>query len=83
MAVAMLPETHVSEADKDMRYATAFSPPDSLTDTDKKIATSTLDLFMLTFNCAKNLTNVAAFASHLYGALSQNTTAGLPDLVAL
>jgi len=45
---------------------------------------STLDLFILTFNCAKNLINVGVFASHLYSALSQNATGqGLPDLVAL
>ncbi|KAK1750287.1 DNase I-like protein [Echria macrotheca] len=45
------------------------------------MAPSTLDLFILTFNCAKNLINVGVFASHLYGALSQNGS-GLPDLVA-
>lgn len=44
------------------------------------MAPSTLDLFMLTFNCAKNLINVAVFASHLRTALQQNAT-GLPDLV--
>ncbi|KAH8886712.1 DNase I-like protein [Thozetella sp. PMI_491] len=44
------------------------------------MAPSTLDLFMLTFNCAKNLVNVAVFSSHLQAALSQNAT-GLPDLV--
>ncbi|KAK0729888.1 Endonuclease/exonuclease/phosphatase [Lasiosphaeris hirsuta] len=44
------------------------------------MAPSALDLFVLTFNCAKNLINVGVFASHLYGALSQNAT-GLPDLV--
>jgi hypothetical protein len=43
---------------------------------------STLDLFLFTFNCAKNLINVAVFASHLQAALSQNAT-GLPDLVVL
>ena len=47
------------------------------------MAPSPLDLFLLTFNCAKNLINAGVFASHLYGALSQNATAGLPDLVAL
>ncbi|KAK3363428.1 DNase I-like protein [Lasiosphaeria hispida] len=44
------------------------------------MAPSALDLFVLTFNCAKNLINVGVFASHLYGALSHNAT-GLPDLV--
>ncbi|KAK4156984.1 Endonuclease/exonuclease/phosphatase [Chaetomidium leptoderma] len=44
------------------------------------MAPSTLDLFMLTFNCAKNFINPSVFASHLHGALSQNAT-GLPDLV--
>ncbi|KAL2017068.1 hypothetical protein VTK56DRAFT_2641 [Thermocarpiscus australiensis] len=43
---------------------------------------ATLDLFILTFNCAKNLINVSVFASHLYAALSRNAT-GLPDLVVL
>ncbi|KAF6827669.1 endonuclease/Exonuclease/phosphatase [Colletotrichum plurivorum] len=45
-----------------------------------KMAPSTLDLFMLTFNCAKNFINVAVFASHLHAAFKQNAT-GLPDLV--
>ncbi|TPX10664.1 uncharacterized protein E0L32_008398 [Thyridium curvatum] len=42
---------------------------------------STLDLFILTFNCAKTLINVPVFASHLQDALTRNAT-GLPDLVA-
>lgn len=46
------------------------------------MAPSTLDLFILTFNCAKNLINASVFASHLHGALTQNAT-GLPDLVVL
>lgn len=55
-----------------------------MADIEKTMAPSTLDLFILTFNCAKNLINVGVFASHLYGALSQNATGqGLPDLVAL
>jgi len=43
---------------------------------------STLDLFILTFNCAKNLINVPLFTAHLQQALAQNAT-GLPDLVVL
>ncbi len=54
-----------------------------LTDIEKTMVPSTLDLFILTFNCAKNLINVGVFASHLYGALSQQNATGLPDLVAL
>ena len=46
------------------------------------MAPSTLDLFILTFNCAKTLINPPVFAAHLHGALSQNAT-GLPDLVVL
>jgi hypothetical protein len=45
------------------------------------MAPSTLDLVILSFNCAKNLINPTVFASHLHGALSQD--AGLPDLVVL
>ncbi|KAK0628580.1 Endonuclease/exonuclease/phosphatase [Bombardia bombarda] len=41
---------------------------------------STLDLFILTFNCAKNLIDPAVFAPHLQAALSENATS-LPDLV--
>ncbi|KAK4137054.1 DNase I-like protein [Trichocladium antarcticum] len=44
------------------------------------MAPSTLDLFILTFNCAKNLIDTSVFASHLHGALSQKAT-GLPDVV--
>ena len=46
------------------------------------MAPSTLDLFLLTFNCAKNFINVAVFASHLQAAFKQNAT-GLPDVVVL
>jgi hypothetical protein len=46
------------------------------------MAPSTLDLFVLTFNCAKNLINVAVFANHLQTAFKQNAT-GLPELVVL
>ncbi len=50
-------------------------------DTRDSMAPSTLDLFILTFNCAKNLIDPSVFASHLHGTISQN--AGLPDLVVL
>lgn len=61
----------------------AKSPSTSTDASDgSRMAPSTLDLFILTFNCAKNLINVPAFASHLHGALSQNAT-GLPELVVL
>lgn len=46
------------------------------------MAPSTLDLLFITFNCAKNLINPTVFASHLQGALLQNSAA-LPDLVVL
>lgn len=47
---------------------------------------STIDLFILTFNCAKNLINVAVWAAHLNAALSAQGAGkvngnGLPDLV--
>ncbi|OLN96583.1 Inositol-1,4,5-trisphosphate 5-phosphatase 1-like protein 1 [Colletotrichum chlorophyti] len=45
------------------------------------MAPPTLDLFMLTFNCAKNFINVGAFASHLHAAFRQNATAALPEVV--
>ncbi|KJZ75941.1 hypothetical protein HIM_04765 [Hirsutella minnesotensis 3608] len=47
-----------------------------------KMAPSTLDLLVLTFNCAKNLINPNVLASHLRSALGQNAT-GLPDLIVL
>jgi hypothetical protein len=60
-----------------------MKPPKTFTDaTDTTtMAPSTLDLVILTFNCAKNLINPPVFASHLHGTLSQN--AALPDLVVL
>lgn len=57
-----------------------MKPPKTSTDT-ATMAPSTLDLVILTFNCAKNLINPSVFASHLHGTLSQNP--GLPDLVVL
>ena len=47
---------------------------------------STLDLLVLTFNCAKNLISVPVFATHLQQALGggQNASTGeLPELVVL
>ncbi|OAQ94154.1 inositol 5-phosphatase [Purpureocillium lilacinum] len=41
---------------------------------------STLDLLVLTFNCAKNLINPGVFATHLASAFGHNAP-GLPDLV--
>ena len=46
------------------------------------MAPSTLDLLVLTFNCAKNLVDAPAFAQHLQGAFRDNAT-GLPDLIAV
>jgi hypothetical protein len=59
-------------------------------------AAGALDLFILTFNCAKNLIDVGPFASHLHAALlwgvdgsGTRTATGLkgaemlPDLVCL
>ncbi|TQN73178.1 Type II inositol polyphosphate 5-phosphatase 15 [Colletotrichum shisoi] len=51
----------------------------STTPTDK-MAPSTLDLFMLTFNCAKNFIDVGVFASHLNAAFKHNATV-LPEVV--
>jgi hypothetical protein len=50
--------------------------------TSQSMAPSPLDLLVLTFNCAKNLINVAVFANHLQAALGQNATT-LPDVVVL
>jgi hypothetical protein len=56
---------------------------------------ASLDLFVLTFNCAKNIIDVDVFARHLQNALQQHgqrregdgsrvgDPAGLPDLVVL
>lgn len=44
------------------------------------MAPSTLDLFVLTFNCAKNFINASIFSSHIHAAFKQNATA-LPDVV--
>ncbi|KXX78493.1 hypothetical protein MMYC01_204914 [Madurella mycetomatis] len=57
-------------------------PPSTSIDSagGSKMAPSTLDLFILTFNCAKTLINVPVFASHLHASLLQNAT-DLPDLV--
>ncbi|KAI1632469.1 inositol 5-phosphatase [Biscogniauxia mediterranea] len=42
--------------------------------------TPTLDVFILTFNAAKNQINSTVFAKHLYNAFGQNATS-LPELV--
>ena len=46
------------------------------------MAPSALDLLVLTFNCAKNLLNVAVFANHMHAAFTNNAP-GLPDLIVL
>lgn len=51
-------------------------------DHSSSMAPSTLDLLVLTFNCAKSLVNSGVFATHLQSAFGQNAT-GLPDLVVL
>ena len=48
----------------------------------KMMGLSTLDLFILTFNCAKNAIEVPVFAAHLQQALGHNATT-LPDLVVV
>jgi hypothetical protein len=49
---------------------------------ESTMAPSTLDLFVLTFNCAKNLINVPVFSSHLQAAFS-GSGGGLPEVVVL
>ncbi|POR35360.1 Polyphosphatidylinositol phosphatase INP52 [Tolypocladium paradoxum] len=51
-------------------------------DRSSSMAPSTLDLLVLTFNCAKSLIHPGVFATHLRSAFGQNAT-GLPDLVVL
>ena len=46
------------------------------------MAPSTLDLLVLTFNCAKSFINTSVFAHHLHTVLTTNAT-GLPDVVVL
>jgi hypothetical protein len=54
------------------------------TSTDAAVmAPSTLDLLILTFNCAKTFINPPVFAAHLHGALAAHNAADLPDLVVL
>ncbi|RYP26810.1 hypothetical protein DL768_011528 [Monosporascus sp. mg162] len=45
-------------------------------------ALPTVDIFILTFNAAKNSINVPGFANHLYNAFHNNATT-LPELVVL
>ncbi|UNI24103.1 hypothetical protein JDV02_009879 [Purpureocillium takamizusanense] len=52
--------------------------PDSAS--TSSMSPSTLDLLVLTFNCAKNLINPGVFATHLASAFGHNATE-LPDLV--
>lgn len=47
-----------------------------------KMAPSTLDLLVLTFNCAAKLVDVPVFAGHLRTALARNG-AELPEVVVL
>lgn len=47
-----------------------------------KMTPSTLDLLVLTFNCAAKLINVPVFAGHLQSALARNA-AELPEVVVL
>lgn len=47
-----------------------------------KMTPQTLDLLVLTFNCAAKLINVPVFAGHLQTALARNA-AELPEVVVL
>lgn len=55
--------------------------------TDNMVFFPTLDLLLLTFNCAKAPINIPDFAGHLQHALSDHSavsnTSSLPDLVVL
>lgn len=46
------------------------------------MTSSTLDLLVLTFNCAKEIINVGIFAKHLQAAMEERG-GGMPDLVVL
>lgn len=52
---------------------------------DTMVSFPTLDLFLLTYNCAKVPINVPDFAIHLQRAIADNAAAAtiLPDLVVL
>lgn len=52
---------------------------------DEEMAVSTLDLVILTFNCAKSLIDAGALGSQLHTALEQSAgpEGTLPDLVVL
>uniref|UniRef100_A0A8H7NJQ4 Inositol polyphosphate-related phosphatase domain-containing protein n=1 Tax=Bionectria ochroleuca TaxID=29856 RepID=A0A8H7NJQ4_BIOOC len=52
----------------------------STTSPQDEMAPSTLDLLVITFNCAKALINPPIFAGHLQASFSQNASS-LPDLV--
>jgi hypothetical protein len=54
----------------------------STTSPQDEMAPSTLDLLVITFNCAKALINPPIFAGHLQASFSQNASS-LPDLVVL
>ncbi|KAH6894163.1 Endonuclease/exonuclease/phosphatase [Thelonectria olida] len=64
-----------------MPASSSLSDATSSTDSDFASPPS-LDLLVLTFNCAKTLINTPIFAHHVQTALSQNAS-GLPDLVVL
>ncbi|KAG6041538.1 hypothetical protein E4U41_003698 [Claviceps citrina] len=46
------------------------------------MAPSTIDLLVVTFNCAKSFVHVGVFANHMHTAFANNAT-GLPDIVVL
>ena len=61
------------------------SPTAAVGDLQSSVSTMTpstaVDVFFLTFNCAKNFIDVPVFATHLHTAFKQR--AELPDLVVL
>ncbi|SPN99945.1 related to phosphatidylinositol phosphate phosphatase [Cephalotrichum gorgonifer] len=73
---------NLSKSPRPLTVSTSTSASDSAS-TDSTMAMSAVDVFFLTFNCAKNFVDVPVFATHLLSALRQRSApGGLPDLVA-
>lgn len=67
-----------------MRFATAIgSDVGSFRPAANSTMTPTLDLLVLTFNCAKTVIDATVFAAHLRAALTPKAGGKLPDLVVL
>ncbi|KAK4197028.1 Endonuclease/exonuclease/phosphatase [Triangularia verruculosa] len=72
-----------SERDNTLRSTADIGIDIDVTTTSTMKISQTVELLLLTFNCAKNLIDVPVFGAHLRGALEKDGGGALPEVVVM